>query len=68
MQDTIDILHRHRVDYVIEDTGWFWQTRDFLQPVLKDYPEAFRTVHVEQGPETRVYQVDRSKLPPRSLP
>jgi hypothetical protein len=68
MQDTIDILHRHRVDYVIEDRGWFWQTRDFLQPVLKDYPEAFRTVHVEQGPETRVYQVDRSKLPPRSLP
>jgi hypothetical protein len=63
-QDTIDILHRHRVDYVIEDRGWFWQSRQFLTPLIEAYPGAFTEVHREEGPETRVYRVDRSNLPP----
>jgi hypothetical protein len=64
LRDTVDILHRHRVDYVIEDRGWFWQSRRFLTPVIEAHAGAFTQVHREEDPETRVYRVDRSKLPP----
>ena len=64
VQAAVDVMRRHRVDYVIEDRHWFWQTRDFLMPVLDAYPEAFKVVHTESDPHTRVYRLDRSALPP----
>jgi len=65
-QKSIDVFHRHHVDYVIEDTRWYWQTREFFQPLLRAYPRAFRLVHTEAGPPTNVYHVDRSQFPPPS--
>jgi hypothetical protein len=62
---TVALIHRHGVDYVIEDGWWHWETRKFLKPVLAAYPRAFRLVHVERGPDTFVYRVDRGALPPR---
>jgi hypothetical protein len=64
-QRAIDVIHRHHVAYVIEDDHWHWESDVFLRPVILAYPQAFKVVHVEQKPETIVYRVDRSKLPPR---
>lgn len=64
MQTTIEVLHRHRVDYLIEDTDWYWQSAEFLRPVIEAYPEAFTRIHAESGPKTIIYRVNRSQLPP----
>lgn len=59
----VDVIHRHRVDYVIDDGYWHWQIGEFLRPVMEAYPDAFEAVHTETDPDTRVYRVDRSALP-----
>jgi hypothetical protein len=68
LKGTVNILHRHQVGYVIEDTDWYWQTREFLKPALEAYPDAFSKIHVEHGPETIIYEVDLSALPPPETP
>ena len=64
----IELIRRHRVDYVIEDGHWHWQSAKFLRPVIAGHPELFEVVHVEQGPETIVYRVNRTVLRPGSAP
>lgn len=59
---TAEVIRKHRVDYLIEDGGWHWQCRDFLEPALKAYPGAFTLVHTEPDPVTRVYEVNRAAL------
>ncbi len=61
---TAEVLRRHRVDFLIDDSGWHWQCLDFLLPALEAYPDAFELVHTEPDPETRVYRVNRAALPP----
>ena len=60
----LEVIRRHRADYVIEDGYWHWQSAKFLRSVIAAYPELFEVVHVEQGPETIVYRVNRAALPP----
>jgi hypothetical protein len=53
----IGYLH---IDYILEDAfEWSTQTRDYLRPTLKAYPQMFQLVYVTGPPETRVWKVVR---------
>lgn len=53
----IGYLH---IDYILEDAfEWSTQTRDYLRPTLKAYPQMFQLVEVTGPPETRVWKVIR---------
>jgi len=60
----VDVIRRHRVDYVVDDSHWHWETETFLRPVIAAHPGLFEIVHVEQGPETIVYRVNRAAMAP----
>lgn len=63
-REAIDVIRRHRVAYVIEDSHWHWESEKFLRPVIAAYPRLFEVVHVERGPETIVYRVNPDALVP----